>query len=131
MPDSPRQSRALHVAITATVAALASASQASPPNSSYRMVFADDFNGTSLDASKWSAASPGWTMPNSASTASTSMVGMANGILTLAGARNGTASTFTSGSVSSYQKYNFTGGYLEALIQLPTTAGSWPAFWGL
>jgi autotransporter-associated beta strand protein len=69
-------------------------------------------------------------MPNAASTASASQVSVGGGLLTLNAVRTG-ASTFSSGSVASYQKYNFAGGYVEARIQLPTTPGSWPAFWGL
>ena len=41
------------------------------------------------------------------------------------------AATVSGGSVSTYNKYNFDGGYYEARILLPTTVGSWPAFWGL
>ena len=101
-----------------------------PAGSNDRLVFADEFNGTSLDTSKWSAASPSWTMPNSASTASASDVSEANGVLTLSANRTN-ASAFDSGSISSYNKFSFTSGYIESRIQLPTTPGSWPAFWGL
>jgi len=102
-----------------------------PASDNYRLVFADEFNGTSLDTSKWSAASPGWTMPNSSSTATASDVVVGNGVLTLNANRPTTAATFDSGSISSYNKFSFTGGYIEARIELPTTVGSWPAFWGL
>jgi autotransporter-associated beta strand protein len=108
---------------------VASAS-AAPPDTTYRLAFADEFNGTTLDTSKWSAASPGWTMPNSASTASAAQVSLANGQLTLNATRT-SSTAFSSGSISSYQKYNFAGGYVESRIQLPSTPGSWPAFWGL
>jgi autotransporter-associated beta strand protein len=108
----------------------ASLALANPPDSTDRLVFADEFDGNSLDTSKWSAASPSWTMPNSASTASAGQVNVGNGILTLNAVRTG-SSTFTSGSVASYNKFNFTGGYVEARIDLPSTLGSWPAFWGL
>ncbi len=110
---------------------IASPAWADPPGSSYRLVFADEFNGTTLDSSKWSAASPGWTMPNSASTATASDVSVANGVLTLSANRPSSTGSFSSGSISSYNKYSFTGGYVEARIQLPSTPGSWPAFWGL
>ncbi|MGC4032411.1 MAG: autotransporter-associated beta strand repeat-containing protein [Tepidisphaeraceae bacterium] len=103
---------------------------ANPSDTSYRLVFADEFNGTTLDTSKWSAASPGWTMPNSLSTASADQVSVANGVMTMNAVRTGT-NTWSSGSISTYNKYNFAGGYVEARIQLPTTPGSWPAFWGL
>lgn len=99
-------------------------------DSNYRLVFADEFNGTSVNTSKWAVASPSWTMPNSLSTASASQVSVANGALTLNAIRTG-SNTWSSGSISSYQKYNFSGGYVEARIQLPSTPGSWPAFWGL
>jgi fibronectin-binding autotransporter adhesin len=116
----------------ATASAYASAlSLASPPGSSYRLVFADEFNGTSLDTSKWTAASPNWTMPNSDSVASASQVSVGNGVLTLSATRTSATGSFTSGSISSYNKFNLSSGYIEASIQLPSTPGSWPAFWGL
>jgi fibronectin-binding autotransporter adhesin len=123
----------LTVAAAAAVAALVPAlARADPPSGSAnnRLVFADEFNGTSLDTSKWSAASPSWTMPNSLSTATASDVSVGNGVLTLTANRT-SATAFDSGSISSYGDYNFTGGYVEARIELPSTPGSWPAFWGL
>ncbi|MGN6724857.1 MAG: family 16 glycosylhydrolase [Tepidisphaeraceae bacterium] len=118
-------------AVTAAVLACTGTwALADPPSGSYRLVFADEFNGTSLNTAKWSAASPGWTMPNSLSTASASQVSVANGSLTLNATRTG-SSTWSSGSIAGYGKYNFDGGYVEARIDLPSTPGSWPAFWGL
>lgn len=124
------RSTALALATTAAITAGGRA-LAAPPDGNYRLVFADEFNGNSVDTSKWNIASPSWTMPNSASTASASMVSVANGALRLSATRNGTTNSFTSGSISSYQKYTYTGGYCEARILLPNTVGSWPAFWGL
>ena len=102
-------------------------------STSFRLVFADEFTGTAVDTSKWVVASPGWTMPNSASAAAATQVSVGDGVLTLNATRTATSGTtqFSSGSVSSYQIYNFDGGYVEASIDLPTTPGSWPAFWGL
>ncbi|MGN6625004.1 MAG: glycoside hydrolase family 16 protein, partial [Tepidisphaeraceae bacterium] len=118
-------------AVTAAVLACTGTwALADPPSASYRLVFADEFNGTSLNTAKWSAASPSWTMPNSLSTASASQVSVANGSLTLNATRTG-SSTWSSGSIAGYGKYNFDGGYVEARIDLPSTPGSWPAFWGL
>ena len=103
---------------------------ADPSDATYRLVFADEFNGTAIDTAKWQVANPGWTMPNSLSTVSANQVSVGSGVMTMNATRTG-ASTWNSGSISSYQKYNFAGGYVEARIQLPTTPGSWPAFWGL
>ncbi|MEZ0265587.1 MAG: family 16 glycosylhydrolase [Phycisphaerae bacterium] len=117
-------------AATAAVAGLLPAQWAlAELQTSHRLIFADEFHGTSLDTSKWSAAYPGWTMPNSASTASAAHVSVGDGVLTLNATL--TSGGFSSGSISTYQKYNFDGGYVEARIKLPTTPGSWPAFWGL
>lgn len=100
---------------------------------SHRLVFDDEFTGTAVDTAKWDVASPGWTMPNSASAAAANQVSVADGVLTLSATRTATSGTtqFSSGSVSSYTDYTFDGGYVEASIDLPTTPGSWPAFWGL
>ena len=109
----------------------ASPARAQLSDTTYRLIFADEFNDSSVDTTKWSVASPSWTMPNSLSTASASEVSVGNGVLTLGAMRSGTTNTFFSGSISSYQKFNVTSGYMEARIKLPSTPGSWPAFWGL
>ena len=102
-------------------------------DSTYRLVFAEEFNGTSVDTTKWAVASPSWTMPNSLSAAAANQVSVADGVLTLNATRTATSGTtqFSSGSVSTYGKYAFDGGYVESSIDLPGTPGSWPAFWGL
>ena len=127
-----RKTRLLLLAICGPTMLPAVAVYADPPSgSNYRLVFADEFNGTSLDTAKWSAASPSWTMPSSNSSATASDVSVANGVLTLSANRPSSAVAFNSGSISSYSTYTFTGGYVESRILLPTTVGSWPAFWGL
>lgn len=110
---------------------LACSLRANPPTSSYRLVFADEFNGTSLDTTKWTNATPSWAMPASDAAATTSAVTEANGLLTITASRPSTTATFNSGSLTTYGKLTWTSGYFESRIQLPTTPGSWPAFWGL
>ncbi len=117
--------------LTALSLALADRAMAQLSDTSYRLVFAEEFNGATVDTAKWAVASPTWTMPNSASTASASQVRVGNGALTLDATRLTTGASFSSGSISSYGKYTLDGGYIEARIKLPTTPGSWPAFWGL
>jgi len=111
---------------------LAHPGKAQVPSTSYRLVFAEEFNGTSVDTTKWNINSPGWLIdPPSLSTAAASEVNVANGVLALGSTRPTSAAAFNSGAVSTYGLYSYTGGYIEARIQLPTTPGSWPAFWGL
>lgn len=103
------------------------------PAGNWQYAWGDDFSGNAVDTGKWNIASPSWTMPNSLAVASADKVRVAGGVLTLDATRTATSggTQFSSGSVSTYQKKNFNGGYIEARIFLPDTPGSWPAFWGL
>jgi autotransporter-associated beta strand protein len=113
--------------------AISGVSRAQLPAGNWQYAWGDDFSGTAVDTAKWNIASPAWTMPNSLSTASAGKVSVGGGALMLDATRTSTSGTtqFSSGSVSTYQKQNFNGGYIEARIWLPNTPGSWPAFWGL
>ena len=44
---------------------------------------------------------------------------------------NGQEFDFTGGTISTGNIFNYTYGYAEARIKLPSTVGSLPAFWGL
>jgi beta-glucanase (GH16 family) len=115
-----------------------------PPSSDE--VFRDDFNGTSLDLSKWR---PNWlagtddaiTKPvNSAelSCYDPKQVSVGGGYLRLRAdsrpctANNGKTYPYASGLVESAHDFTFTYGRMEARIWLPPGAGqahNWPAFW--
>jgi len=104
------------------------------PSGNWQYQWGDDFSGTSLDTTKWNNGSPDWAMSTAAPTASrTDHVKVGDGALTLEASRVsvGGAEPFAGGMISTYQKHNFNGGYIEARILLPDTPGSWPAFWGL
>ncbi len=114
------------------VAASATA-HAAPPSSSYKLVFADEFNGASLDPVKWIDAYPwGRTHNHDAYMASSNVI-LGDGSVTLKAERTAQGGkAFTSGVISTgYSLERFDGGYFEASMFLPTTPGSWPAFWGL
>ena len=123
----------------ATAAVLGGASLvAAPPaatGTGWDLVFADEFSGTSLDTMKgWIDAYPwGRTHNHEAYVAADHVLFTGDGALTLRAerlAQGGKA--FTSGAISTgYTNYKVNGGYIEARILLPTTPGSWPAFWGL
>jgi beta-glucanase (GH16 family) len=115
-----------------------------PPSSDE--VFRDDFDGTSLDRSKWR---PNWlagtddavTKPvNSAelSCYDPKQVSVSGGYLHLRAdsractANNGKTYPYASGLVESAHDFTFTYGRMEARIWLPPGAGradNWPAFW--
>lgn len=107
---------------------------AAPPSSTYKLVFADEFNGASLDTLKWIDAYPwGRTHNHDAYMASSNVLFPGDGSVTLKAERKAQGGeAFTSGVISSgYSLGKFDGGYFEARMLLPTTPGSWPAFWGL
>jgi len=114
--------------------AAAASVEAAPPSTAYKLVFADEFNGSALDTVKWIDQYPwGRTHNHDAYMASSNVLFPGDGTVTLKAervAQGGKA--FTSGVISTgYSLGKWDGGYFEARILLPTTPGSWPAFWGL
>lgn len=115
------------------------------PGKTWQKVFYDEFNGTSLDTSKWSPCYP-WgceTDINEEMQAyMPSQVSVSDGALHLTAEKCQSTSQcgghqYKSGSVSSVKSYNssaapnhyFTYGYFEARVDIPTGKGFWPAFW--
>jgi hypothetical protein len=104
----------------------------------WNMIFNDEFNGSSVDLSKWR---PNWL--GSSDTAITNPVNssetscydpaqstVSNGQLNLSAvARSCNGKNFASGMVQTNGKYNFSYGYMEARMWLPAGTGMWPAFW--
>jgi autotransporter-associated beta strand protein len=128
--------RSLWIGVAPALLAAVSGPSASaaPPSSSYKLVFADEFNGAALDTVKWIDAYPwGRTHNHDAYMASSNVLFPGDGTVTLKAERVAQGGkTFTSGVISTgYSLERFDGGYFEARILLPTTPGSWPAFWGL
>lgn len=117
------------------------------------LVFNDNFSGTTLDsnwhpylASNGSSGGP-WNSIGSGDSSEgglymaqydvPSQVSVNNGLTlttthqSIVG-KNGDASQtypYTSGAVSSYGAFEFTGGYLQISMQQPSGDGSWPALW--
>lgn len=112
---------------------------------SWNMVFEDNFDGTQLNLMKWR---PNWL--GSSDTSITTPINILetscynpnnvtvnNGTLVLT-ARTATESgcntrnevaKYSSGMIESYNKFDFTYGYIEASIWNPAGTGVWPAFW--
>lgn len=112
----------------------------------YKLVFDDEFDGETLDTSKWgynyswghSHNHSGWCVPEN--------VIVKDGILTLLGTNEqhpdavGKQATFnnqkydityTSGAVNTNSTYKFNYGYFEARLKMPKGKGMWPAWWML
>jgi len=116
------------------------------PDGPMNLIFDDEFNGNSLSPT-WSTC--WWYSPSPAGCSNgdaegewytASNVSVSNGVLALT-ARNqpvrgimmttGAPRTYlyTSGMVNTYNKFQFTYGYVEWRAELPTGQGFWPALW--
>jgi len=140
---------------TAPAAPTAAATTTSPPSpppptgvpgppgdpSSWHTIFDDEFNGTSLDTSKWSTGwyGSGITAPVNAEELQCydpNQVSVAGGELDLnlvakTESCGGQTRSYASGLVSTSGKFSYTYGYLEARVWLPggSAVTDWPAVW--
>lgn len=106
----------------------------------YRLVWADYFNGTALDDTKWNIEVNGdgggnrelqYYRAENVTVGKEPVSGSGCLILT-ARKEDYMGKSFTSGRLNSSGKYSFTYGKIESRIMLPKTAnGLWPAFWML
>jgi autotransporter-associated beta strand protein len=108
--------------------------QATPPSgTTWGLLHADEFGGTSVDTQKWITQYPWGPTHNHDAYALPQNLSVANGVLTETAKRETApdGKPFTTGVISSGYDKMYQYGYAEARIKLPTTPGSWPAFWGL
>ena len=96
----------------------------------YQLVWSDEFNGTSVDTSKWNKVGP-WGKPVSSTWANfsylTSNVSEANGLATITVHKSG--SNWTGGILSTDTTKQFQYGFVEVRAKLPKGQGFWPAIW--
>lgn len=111
----------------------------------WQLVFVDEFNGASLDRSKWNVIGPEFWVnyeqqayvdsPDTIAIAQ-DVAGADGGVLVLrpqyrpgADPLKERAADFLSGRIDTRGKFDFTYGRAEARIRMPDAAGVWPAFW--
>ena len=104
-----------------------------PPVSDWRPVWADEFNGTGVDLSKWSLEQqgPGWVNNELQTYTSRSENARVEGGHLVIEARNDwfQGTQYSSARLKTQGHASFTYGRMEAMIQLPGGWGTWPAFW--
>jgi len=105
-----------------------------------RVVFADEFSGTTLDRTKWNVIITGRTVNNEqqAYVDSTEVLSVRDGRLEIRPVfkpgfktPEGRAFDFVSGRIDTRDKVSFTYGTAAARMRLAKGDGLWPAFWAL
>jgi beta-glucanase (GH16 family) len=98
----------------------------------YQLVWADEFNGTSLNTGNWNidVGNPGVNSEQEYYQSSNVTESGGNLVIT---ARNQSVQgqPYTSGKIETSGKFSTTYGRIEARMALPVVQGTWPAFWML
>ena len=102
-------------------------------DSSWQLVFSDEFNGSELDTTKWITSFP-WgrsgANPDELQYYAEDAFEFANGIHRIRAEKRSMAGyEYTSGIITSYGKFHLTYGYIEIRAKIPQGKGLWPAFW--
>jgi len=124
---------------------LASCSASTPPGvklpdaPGWKLVFSDEFSGTELDPTQWNTCYP-WTEADGGCTNAGNnelewyqpeAVSVSGGSLHLKAEKRSVRDGFpyTSGMVTSHEKFAFQYGYVETRLKVPAGQGIWPAVW--
>ena len=106
-----------------------------PSPTGWTLAWADEFNGTALDGSKWNIELNGNGGGNNELqyyTARPENVRVTGGNLVLEARREAyMGKGYTSGRITTQNKHSWQYGRMEARMKIPTGPGTWPAFWML
>lgn len=104
---------------------------------SSKLVWSDEFNGSSIDTSKWGyeIGTGSWGWGNNEQQYYTNRgenAYVSGGSLHIRAKRESYGGmNYTSARLNTKGKFSFTYGYVEARLALPSSQGIWPAFWML
>ncbi|MEQ9460426.1 MAG: family 16 glycosylhydrolase [Phycisphaeraceae bacterium] len=141
--------RTIRTTACALLFSVATPALASPP-SGYRLLYADEFNGSTLDTLKWDYNYPThFPLSGQAHNHNAYMVpehvSVSNGSVHLLATQGTPAEApnrvqqggvwrdldFTSGAINTSETLLFQYGYIEARMKMSDAIGTWPAFWTL
>src|ERR1700744_1166973 len=98
----------------------------------WQLVWSDEFNGTSVDGSKWNIDNGNPNVNNEKEYYQSANVAETGGNLVITAKNQSVGGQpYTSGKLETSGKFSATYGRIEARIKLPAFQGSWPAFWML
>lgn len=105
------------------------------PPGGWTLAWADEFNGTSLDTSKWNIEVNGNGGGNNELqyyTARPENIRVTGGALVIEARKEAyMGKQYTSGRITTQNKASWQYGRMEARMKIPTGKGTWPAFWML
>jgi beta-glucanase (GH16 family) len=98
-----------------------------------QLVWSDEFNGTSVDQSKWNIDVGNPNVNHELESYQTANLTESGGNLVITAKQQnvGDGQPYTSGKMNTSGKFSVQYGRIEARIQLPMVTGTWPAFWML
>jgi len=133
----------IHLFAATVFLALSSVAAWAVPPGNWTQTFSDDFNGTTLDATKWSTGYL-WSgvINNELEGMRPENVTVGGGVCTIKLEKRdcnnqsfqgqyeyASGSHYASGCITTFNKFTQAYGYFEARIQTPTDKAAWPAFW--
>ncbi|MCR8668746.1 glycoside hydrolase family 16 protein [Aestuariibaculum sp. M13] len=102
-------------------------------SANFNLVWQDDFDGTTLDTTKWSRIPQGTVDWNNTMTTDDQVYDLSDGYLHLKGIVNPDTQSdpraYLTGGVWTRNKYNFTYGKVEVRAKFDSAQGCWPAIW--
>jgi len=103
-----------------------------PRATTYTLIWSDEFNGTSLDQSKWNINTGNPGVNNEKEYYQGDNIAVTGGNLVITARQQSVGGQpYTSGKLDTYGKFSTASGRIEARIKLPLVQGTWPAFWML
>jgi beta-glucanase (GH16 family) len=106
------------------------AADQSPVLPGWRLVWTDDFNGTTLNPNTWFAENVAWPHNNELEYYSPTQNTVANSTLSILAERRAVGGRqYVSGRIDTHGHFAQQYGRFEARMMLPAGAGYWPAFW--
>lgn len=98
----------------------------------YQMVWSDEFDGSSLNTSRWNYENGNLGVNNEKQYYQSSNVSVSNGNLVITARKQSVGGQpYTSGRINTNGKFSQKYGRIEARIKLTAMQGIWPAFWML
>jgi len=98
----------------------------------YELVWSDEFDGTSLNTSKWNYENGNLGVNNEKQYYQTANVSVTGGNLVITARKQSVGGQpYTSGRINTGGKFTQRYGRIEARMKLPGVQGLWPAFWML